>query len=51
VPGVDQGRVSGLGGVVPFAGGGFAPGVLRGGDDFEVLVVKLGVKFLPAWQI
>jgi hypothetical protein len=25
--------------VVPFAGGGFASGILRGGDDFEILAL------------
>jgi hypothetical protein len=49
--GVDQSRVGGFRGVVPFSGGGLASGILGGGDDFEILIVKLGVEFLPARQI
>jgi hypothetical protein len=50
VLGIDQRGVGGFGGVVPLTRGGFSAGVLSGGDDFEV-PVKLGVEFLPAWQI
>jgi hypothetical protein len=48
---VDQRGVGGLGGVIPLAGGRLAAGILRRGDDFEILVLQLGVEFLPAWQI
>jgi hypothetical protein len=51
VLGVDQRGVGGFGGVVPLTRGGFSAGVLGGGDDFEVIAVKLSVEFLPAWQI
>jgi len=51
VLGVDERGERRFGGVVPFAGGAFASGILRGGDDFEVFIVKFGVEFLPAWQI
>ena len=37
--------------VVPLARGSLAAGVLRGRDDFEILILELGVEFLPAWQI
>ena len=49
--GVHQRRVGGLGRVVPFAGGRFTAGILRGGDDLEVLALQLFVKCLPTWQI
>jgi hypothetical protein len=39
VLGIDQRGVGRFGGIVPFAGGGFSAGVLRGGDDFEVFIV------------
>lgn len=51
VPGIDQRGERGPGGVVPFTGGGFPSGVLRRGDDFEILIAELGVEFLPPWQI
>jgi hypothetical protein len=49
--GVDQRGIGGFRRVVPFAGCCFSAGVLRGGDDLEILIVKFGVKLLPAWQI
>jgi hypothetical protein len=49
--GIDERGVGGFGGVVPFSGGGFAPGILGGGDDFKILIVQFGVEFLPAWQV
>jgi hypothetical protein len=51
VPGIDERGEGGFGGVVPLTGGGFSSGVLGGGDDFKVIGVKLGVEFLPTWQI
>jgi hypothetical protein len=39
VLGVDQRDVGGFRGVVPFAGGCFASGILRRGDDFEILIL------------
>jgi hypothetical protein len=51
VLGVDQRGVGCLRCVVPFSGGCFASGILRGGDDLEIFIFKLGVDFLPAWQI
>jgi hypothetical protein len=51
VLGVDERCIGGLRGVVPFSGCCFATGILGGGYDFEVVIVQLGVKFLPAWQI
>jgi hypothetical protein len=39
VLGIDQSGVSCFRGVVPFSGGGFSAGVLRGGDDFEILIL------------
>jgi hypothetical protein len=36
---VHQGCVGGFGLVVPLAGGGFASGILRCGDEFEVLIL------------
>jgi hypothetical protein len=51
VLGVYECGEGGFGGVVPLTRGGFSAGVLGGGDDFEVIRVKLGVEFLPAWQI
>jgi hypothetical protein len=49
--GVDERRERGLGGVVPLAGCRLTTDVLRGTDDFEVLVLQLEIQFLPAWQI
>jgi hypothetical protein len=51
VLGVDQGGVFGLGGLDPFAGVFDPAGVLRDGDDLEILVLQLAVKLLPPWQI
>jgi len=48
---VDQRRVGRLGGVVILASGGFTAGILRGGDNFEILILQFGIEFLPAWQI
>jgi len=48
---VDQRGEGGFRGVVPFSGCGFSAGVLGGGYDFEVLIAKLGIDFLPARQI
>ena len=48
---VDQGGEGRVGTIVPAAGRCFASGILGGGDDFEILVLQLGVEFLPAWQI
>jgi hypothetical protein len=48
---VDQRGEGGFSFVVPLAGGCFASGILRGGDDFEILVLQFLVGFLPAWQI
>ncbi len=48
---VDQGCVGCLGLVVPLARCGFSASVLRGGDDFEILVLQFLVNFLPSWQI
>ncbi len=49
--GVNESGVGSFRGVVPFSRGCFSAGILRGGDDFEILVVQFGVEFLPAWQI
>ena len=49
--GIDQRRVGGFRGVIPLARGGFAAGVLRDGDDLEVLALQLFVECLPTWQI
>jgi hypothetical protein len=49
--GVNQGGEGRGGTIVPAAGRGFTSGILGGGDDFEILVLELGVEFLPAWQI
>ena len=49
--GIDQRGEGGLRGVVPLAGRGFAAGILRGGDDLEVLALQFVVECLPAWQI
>ncbi len=51
VGGVDERRVSGLGGVVPLARGGFPACVLRGGDEFKALGFEFLIDGLPAWQI
>ena len=48
---VDEGRVGRLGRVVPLTGCGLSAGVLRRGDDLEILVFELLVNLLPAWQI
>jgi hypothetical protein len=48
---VDQGGKGRLGLVIPLAGRLFAAGILRRGDDLEILVFQFGVQFLPAWQI
>jgi hypothetical protein len=36
---VDQGRISRLGRVIPFARGGLAAGILGSGDDLEALAL------------
>jgi hypothetical protein len=48
---VNQRRKGRFGFVVPLAGGCFASGILRCGNDFEILVLQFLVGFLPAWQI
>lgn len=48
---VDERGVSRLGGVIPLTGRGFTARILGRRDDFEILVLQLVVKFLPAWQI
>jgi hypothetical protein len=35
----------------PFAGVFDAAGVLRYGNDLEIFVLQLAVKFLPSWQV
>ena len=49
--GVDQDGVFGLGGFDPFARVFDSAGILRYGDDLEILVLQLTVKLLPSWQI
>ena len=49
--GIDQRRVGRLRGVIPLARGRFAAGVLRDGDDFEVLARQFFVECLPPGQI
>jgi hypothetical protein len=51
VLGVDQDGVFGLGGLDPFAGVFDPAGVLRDGNDLEILVLQFAVKFLPSWQV
>src|SRR5262245_12576379 len=48
---VDERRVGGVGGVVPLTGCGFSAGILRRGDDLEILFLQLLVNLLPTWQI
>jgi hypothetical protein len=36
--GVDQRRKRGLGGVIPLPRRGFSARILRGGDNFEILI-------------
>jgi len=48
---VDQRRKGRFGFVVPLAGGCFASGILRCGNDFKILILQFLVGFLPAWQI
>jgi hypothetical protein len=48
---VDQDCVFRLGGFDPFACVFNTAGVLRDGDDLEILVLQLAVKLLPPWQI
>ncbi len=48
---VDKRRVGRFRGVVPFACGALAGGVLRRGNDLEVVVLQFFVKRLPTWQI
>ena len=48
---IDQRRVGGLGRVVPLARGRLTAGVLRDGDDLEVLALQLVVECLPPGQI
>ena len=48
---IDQLGECRLRGVVPLPGVRFAPDILRGGDDFEILPVELFVDLLPTWQI
>lgn len=49
--GVDERGEGGLRGCVPFLDRGQSPGVLRYGDDFEVLVLQFFVSSLPPGQI
>ncbi len=49
--GVDQGRVGSFSSIVPLARSRFPTRILRGGDDFKVLIFQFRVQFLPAWQI
>jgi hypothetical protein len=48
---VDQDCVFRLGGFDPFARVFDPAGVLRDGDDLEILVLQFAVKLLPPWQI
>jgi len=48
---VDQDCIFRLGGFNPFSGVFDSAGVLRDGDDLEILVLQLAVKLLPPWQI
>lgn len=48
---IDQRGERRLRGVVPLTGRRFAAGVLRGGDDLEVLRLQFVVECLPAWQV
>jgi hypothetical protein len=48
---VNKRREGRLRGVVPATGDGFSRGVLRRGDDLEILRFQLVVQFLPTWQI
>jgi hypothetical protein len=48
---VDQNSVFGLGGFDPFACVFNPAGVLRDGNDLEILVLQLAVKLLPPWQV
>jgi hypothetical protein len=48
---VDEDCVFRFGGFDPFAGVFGAAGILRDGDDLEILVFQFAVKFLPSWQV
>jgi len=48
---VNQNGVFRLGGLDPFACVFNPAGVLRDGDDLEILVLQLAVKLLPPWQV
>jgi hypothetical protein len=48
---VNQDSVFRFGGFDPFAGVFDAAGVLRYGNDLEIFVLQLAVKFLPPWQV
>jgi CheY-like chemotaxis protein len=48
---VDERRVGRFGRVVPLTGCGLSAGVVRRGDDLEILLLQLLVDLLPAWQI
>ena len=48
---VNQSRIRRIGGIVEFSGSGFASGILRGGDDFKIVIFQFFVDFLPAWQV
>ena len=48
---VNEGGVCGMSVSDPLAGVFYAVGVLRNGDDFEVLVFQLLINCLPSWQV
>jgi hypothetical protein len=48
---VNQDGVFGFGGFYPFAGVFDSAGILRYGDDLEILVLQFAVKLLPSWQV
>ncbi len=48
---VDERRIGRLRRVVPLTGCGLSAGVLRRGDDLEILSLQLLINLLPAWQI
>jgi hypothetical protein len=48
---VNQDGVFRLGGFDPFARVFDSAGVLRYGNDLEILVLQLAVKLLPSWQV
>jgi len=48
---VDQRGEGGVRRVIERLGGGVTSGVLRGGDDLEILTLQILVNFLPTWQV